>query len=103
MRLTNGVRSPSTQQEGIPCHPSLPPNRARDRCARAARDAGARASDGGLPCAAGPAERVQAKLDAYDAANASTVVAETAFREQHAAAKDQALEDLVDGMKADLR
>ena len=45
---------------------------------------------------------LQAKLDAYNAALAATVVAETSFREQHAV-KDQALEDLVDGVKADLK
>ena len=49
-----------------------------------------------------PPTESQAKLDAYNAAKAATVAAETTFREHHAV-KDQALEDLVDGMKADLR
>ena len=49
-----------------------------------------------------PASDLQAQLDAYNAARAATVVAETAFREHHAV-KDEALEDLVDGVKANLR
>ncbi len=49
-----------------------------------------------------PAPDLQAKLEAYAAARAATVLAETAFREQHAI-KDETLDDLVDGMKADLR
>ena len=49
-----------------------------------------------------PASELQAKLDAYNAALASTVVAETGFREQHAV-KDEAFEELVDGVKADLK
>jgi hypothetical protein len=49
-----------------------------------------------------PAEELQAKLDAYHATAAATVVAETALREQHAA-KDRALEELVDDMKANLK
>lgn len=55
-----------------------------------------------LPAPPVPASELQAKLDAYNATLATTVVAETAFREQHAA-KDEALEDLIDGVKADLR
>jgi hypothetical protein len=49
-----------------------------------------------------PPEELRAKLDAYHATAAATVVAETAVREQHAA-KDLALEDLVDDMKANLK
>ena len=48
-----------------------------------------------------PATQLRAKLDAYAQARAATVVAETAFREQHAI-KDEALEDLV-STKADLK
>lgn len=47
-------------------------------------------------------EELQTKLDAYNAARAATVVAETAFREQHSV-KDDTLEELVDGVKANLR
>lgn len=47
-------------------------------------------------------DELQAKLDAYNAARAATVVAETEFRQQHAV-KDEALEELVDGVKANLR
>jgi len=49
-----------------------------------------------------PPEELQAKLEAYNSTAASTVVAETAVREQHAA-KDSALEELVDDMKANLK
>ena len=49
-----------------------------------------------------PAAELRAKLDAYAQTRAATVVAETAFREQHAL-KDEALEDLVDSTKADLK
>jgi hypothetical protein len=49
-----------------------------------------------------PGEELQAKLDAYNTARAATVAADTTSREQHAI-KDQALEELVDGMKANLR
>jgi hypothetical protein len=49
-----------------------------------------------------PPEELRAKLDAYHATAAATVVAETAVREQHAA-KDLALEDLVDDMRANLK
>jgi hypothetical protein len=49
-----------------------------------------------------PAEELQALLDAYNTASLAATAAETAFREQHAE-KDEALEDLVDGMKADLK
>ena len=49
-----------------------------------------------------PPDELQGKLDAYNAALAATVVAETGFREQHAV-KDQVLEDLVDSVKANLR
>jgi hypothetical protein len=38
----------------------------------------------------------------FNAADTATVAAETAFREQHAV-KDDALEDLVDSLKADLK
>ena len=49
-----------------------------------------------------PATELRAKLDAYAETRAATVLAETAFREQHAM-KDEALEDLVDSTKADLK
>ena len=49
-----------------------------------------------------PAAELQGKLDAYRAADTATVAAETAFRHQHAE-KDDALEELVDAVKADLR
>ncbi len=49
-----------------------------------------------------PPEELRARLDASHATAAATVVAETAVREQHAA-KDRALEDLVDDMKANLK
>lgn len=55
-----------------------------------------------LPAPPVPADELQARLDAYNAAKAAAVVADTALREQHAV-KDEALEDLVDGTKADLR
>jgi hypothetical protein len=48
------------------------------------------------------AEELQARLEAYNAARKAAVTAESAARE-HYAAKDDALEDLIDGMKADLR
>jgi len=49
-----------------------------------------------------PVEELRGKLDAFQAADTATVAAKTAFRSQHAA-KDEALEDLVDAVKADLR
>lgn len=49
-----------------------------------------------------PATELKAKLDRYTEARAATVAAETETREQHAI-KDEALDDLVDGMKADLK
>jgi len=49
-----------------------------------------------------PATELRAKLDTYAQTRAATVVAETAFREQHAE-KDEALEDLVDSTKANLK
>ena len=49
-----------------------------------------------------PATELRAKLDTYTQTRAATVVAETAFREQHAE-KDEALEDLVDSTKANLK
>jgi hypothetical protein len=49
-----------------------------------------------------PAEELKAKLGAFHAASAAAVAAETTAREQHAA-KDEALEDLVDSLKADLK
>jgi hypothetical protein len=48
------------------------------------------------------AEELRGKLDAFQAADTETVAAKAAFRSQHAA-KDDALEDLVDAVKADLR
>jgi hypothetical protein len=47
-------------------------------------------------------EELRGKLDAFQAADTATVAAETAFRNQHAE-KDEALEELVDAVKADLR
>ncbi len=55
-----------------------------------------------LPAPPVPAGELQARLDRFNAANAATVVAESALREQHTT-KDQALTDLVDGTKADLK
>ena len=49
-----------------------------------------------------PADEMQARLDRYNTALAATVVAETEFRGQHAV-KDDALEEMVDGVKANLR
>jgi len=49
-----------------------------------------------------PATDLREKLDTYEQTRAATVVAETAFREQHAL-KDEALEDLADSTKADLK
>ncbi len=49
-----------------------------------------------------PATELRSKLDTYAQVRAATVVAETAFREQHAE-KDEALEDLVDSTKANLK
>jgi len=49
-----------------------------------------------------PADELKAKLEGFNAADTATVAAETAFREQHAV-KDDALEDLVDSIKADLK
>ena len=47
-------------------------------------------------------EELRGKLDAFQAADTATVAAETAFRNQHAE-KDEALEELKDALKADLR
>jgi hypothetical protein len=47
-------------------------------------------------------EELQGKLDAFQAADTAAVAAETAFRNQHAD-KDDALEELKDALKADLR
>ena len=47
-------------------------------------------------------DELQARLDAYNAALSAAIGAETAAREQHAA-KDDALEELVDGVKANLK
>ena len=49
-----------------------------------------------------PPAELKAKLDGFNATDTATVAAETAFREQHAD-KDDALEDLVDSLKADLK
>jgi hypothetical protein len=49
-----------------------------------------------------PAADLRAKLEAVNAATGAAVAAETAFREQHAA-KDDAVEDLADSLKADLK
>ena len=49
-----------------------------------------------------PPTELEERLDAYNATKAATVTAESAAREQHAV-KDQALEALVDGMRANLR
>ena len=49
-----------------------------------------------------PADALRGKLEAFTTADTETVAAETAFRNQHAA-KDGALEQLVDALKADLR
>jgi hypothetical protein len=49
-----------------------------------------------------PAAYLKVKLDAVNVASAAAVAAESAFREQHAA-KDEALEDLSDSLKADLK
>ncbi len=47
-------------------------------------------------------DELEARLERFNTADAATVVTETSFREQHAV-KDDALEDLVDGVKASLR
>jgi hypothetical protein len=47
-------------------------------------------------------DELQARLDAYNAALAAAIGAETASREEHAV-KDDALEELVDGVKANLK
>jgi len=49
-----------------------------------------------------PADELQGRLDAYNAARSAAITAETSAREQHAA-KDDALEQLVDGVKATLK
>jgi len=49
-----------------------------------------------------PVEELRGKLDAFQAADTATVAAKAAFRSQHAA-KDEALEELVDAVKANLR
>ena len=48
------------------------------------------------------ADELQARLDRFNTALAATVAAENRFRVQHAE-KDEALEEVVDGLKADLR
>lgn len=55
-----------------------------------------------LPSPSVPANELQGRLDLYNGAVAAAVAADNTSREQHAA-KDDALEDLVDGVKADLR
>jgi len=47
-------------------------------------------------------DEMQGRLDAYNAARSAAISAETEAREQHAA-KDDALEQLVDGVKANLK
>ncbi len=47
-------------------------------------------------------EELRGKLDAFQAADTATVAAQTSFRNQHAE-KDEALEELKDALKADLR
>lgn len=49
-----------------------------------------------------PAADLRAKPDAFNAASAAAVAAETAAQERHAA-KDEALEDLADSLKANLK
>jgi Fibronectin type III domain len=49
-----------------------------------------------------PADELQARLDEFNAATVAVVAAETLTRERHVA-KDEALDRLVDGVKADLR
>lgn len=49
-----------------------------------------------------PAQDLKAKLEAFNRAAAAAVAAETAAQEQHAL-KDEALEDLGDSLKADLK
>jgi len=49
-----------------------------------------------------PAEELKVKLDAFNTATTAAVTAETAAQHQHAL-KDQALEDLADSIKADLK
>jgi len=49
-----------------------------------------------------PADELRGKLEAFTAADTAIVTAETAFRDRHAA-KDSALAQLVDALKADLR
>jgi hypothetical protein len=49
-----------------------------------------------------PPQELQARLETYNAAKTATVTAESAAREHHAV-KDDALEALVDGIKANLR
>jgi hypothetical protein len=49
-----------------------------------------------------PADELQARLDRFNTALAASVAAENGFREQHAE-KDEALEDMADGLKANLR
>jgi len=48
------------------------------------------------------ADELQTRLDRFNTALAATVAAENRFREEHAE-KDDALEAVVDGLKADLR
>jgi len=49
-----------------------------------------------------PATELRAKLDVFNAADTATVAANNAYLEQHAV-KDDALEDLEDAVKADLK
>ena len=49
-----------------------------------------------------PPDELEARLGTFNTADAATVVTHTTFREQHVV-KDEALEDLVDGVKADIK
>ena len=49
-----------------------------------------------------PADELQARLDSYHGALTAAITAEATLREQHAV-KDDALEELIDGVKANLR
>lgn len=49
-----------------------------------------------------PADQLRAKLEAFNAASVAAIEAETVAQERHAA-KDEALEDLADSIKADLK
>ena len=63
---------------------------------------GLRQATEAFPAPPVPPDELEARLGSFNTADAATVVTETAFREQHAV-KDEALEDLVDGVKADLK